>query len=315
MPIARIRLRVAALASLAGGLLLLLAAATAAAAEPSPSPSAAPSASPAPSRVAIAATPSRQPNPTLSPAPTPMPTPPPPAVKPASMNLYQSTGFRYQDPYYSACVSTAAMVMLNAIDSAGSGGSTFRWVPSTSSSLVQSMLTWTRAHDTLSGGTGSDPNGWRNALNFYGWGEGALLEGYRRYEVGTYKTYAGAVKAAVRAMLRTRKPVGVLAHAGHHAQWLTGYYGLHGDPFATASDGSYTDAFTVDGFYLSDPLKSDGFRNAKITYSRLRDSTNLELRFRKYLQTDSLLDDPYTVSTTVAKDAWYGRFVLVIPRR
>ena len=61
--------------------------------------------------------------------------------------------------------------------------------------------------------------------------------------------------------------------------------------------------------------KSDGFRNAKITYSRLRDSTNLELRFRKYLQTDSLLDDPYTVSTTVAKDAWYGRFVLVIPRR
>ncbi len=231
------------------------------------------------------------------------------------MNLFQTISFRFQDPYYSACVSDASMTMLNMISLAGSGGNGFAWIRTRSGTAVQSMLTWTRAHDTLSGGTGSDPHGWRNALNYYGWGASALRTGFRRYEVSTYKTYSGSVKAAVRAMIRTRKPVGMLGWAGRHAQLLTGYYGLVGNPFAKRSDGTYSDAFTVAGFYFSDPLKSDGFVNAKITFTRLRDSANLKLRFRKYTETDSRLDDPYVDGTTVAKDLWYGKFVLVIPRK
>ena len=125
------------------------------------------------------------------------------------------------------------------------------------------MLSWARAHDTLEGGSGSDPHGWRNTLNYYGWGSGALLEGKRVYEDASYKTYAGAVKAAVRAVIKTRKPVGVLAWAGRHAQMITGYYGLVGDPFAKNLDGTYKNTFTIEGVYLSDPLQSDGFVNAK----------------------------------------------------
>jgi hypothetical protein len=259
-------------------------------------------------------------DPTPAPRPTERPVAVIPAAKithkpPANLNLYDADGFRYQDPYYSACVSAAGMDMLNFVSLAGAGGRDFTWQRTRSDTAVQSMLTWARAHDTLDGGTGSDPHGWRNVLNYYGWGSDALLEGQRVYDDAAYKTYAGAVKAAVRAMILTEKPVGMLGWAGRHAQMITGYYGLKGDPFARDSSGTWTNTFTVDGFYLADPLKSDGFVNAKITYTRLRDSTNPELRFRPYTETDSLLDDRYTAGSVVSKNEWYGKYVLVIPRR
>jgi hypothetical protein len=123
------------------------------------------------------------------------------------------------------------------------------------------------------------------------------------------------MRAAVRALIRTRKPVGLLGWGGRHAQMLTGYYGLRGDPFARNPDGTLSNAFTVAGFYLSDPLRSDGFVNDRISYVRLRDTSNLHLRFRRYRQSDSWLDDRYTAGITVARNAWIGRFVLVVPRR
>ena len=258
------------------------------------------------------------------PAPAPRPTSRPVAVipetkippkPPASLNLYDADGFRYQDPYYSACVAAAGMDMLNFVSLAGAGGHDFAWQRTRAGTDVQSMLTWARAHDTLEGGTGSDPHGWRNVLNYYGWGSNALLEGQRVYDDAAYKTYAGAVKAAVRAIILTDKPVGMLGWSGRHAQMITGYYGLKGDPFAKDSSGAWTNAFTVDGFYFADPLKSDGFVNAKISYTRLRDSTNPELRFRPYTETDSLLDDRYTTGSVASKSEWYGKYVLVIPRR
>ena len=179
------------------------------------------------------------------------------------MNLYWGDGFRFQDPYYSACTATSAMDTLNFISYRKTGGTGFVWGASRSGTRLQSMLSWARAHDTLEGGSGSDPHGWRNTLNYYGWGSGALLEGKRVYEDASYKTYAGAVKAAVRAVIKTRKPVGVLAWAGRHAQMITGYYGLVGDPFAKNLDGTYKNTFTIEGVYLSDPLQSDGFVNAR----------------------------------------------------
>ena len=58
------------------------------------------------------------------------------------------------------------------------------------------------------------------------------------------------MKAAVRALVATGKPVGMLGWRGAHAQMITGYYGLVGNPFAKDATGRYTNAFSVGGFYL-----------------------------------------------------------------
>ena len=116
-------------------------------------------------------------------------------------------------------------------------------------------------------------------------------------------------------MLRYHKPVAILAWAGQHAQMLTGYYGLVGDPFARGADGKYTNRFTVGGFYLVDPLKAQAMVNARISHSYFRAAANLKLRFRPYAQTDSPYDDPYTPGYRRSIDEWYGRFVIIAPVR
>ena len=56
---------------------------------------------------------------------------------------------------------------------------------------VDSILAWERSHDTLAGGSGSDPHGWRNALNYYGWGSGALASDTRIYDDFSYRSTRG----------------------------------------------------------------------------------------------------------------------------
>jgi hypothetical protein len=317
-----------------GGLLLFAIAAPTRAADPSASPTPAPSQNPAadpatpspppeppatPSPVPTA-TPDPTPDPTASPAPTPSPdpTPPPtpiPVVAPASIDLYVSTGFRYQDPNYSACTSTSAMIMLNFIRANGSGGTDFRWNRSLSGTKRDSMLSWERRHDTLPGGTGSDPNGWRNALNYYGWGPAALTSPGRVYDDAAYPSYAAAIKAAVRAIASTHKPVGLLSWQGHHAQVITGYFGLVGDPFSTDANGVYTNSFVIGGVYISDVLSSDRMRHIKVGYRTLQYTTNYRLRFRLFTETDSTRDDAYTVGWARARDEWYRRYVVILPLR
>ena len=238
-----------------------------------------------------------------------------PIESPPSLDLFIASGFRYQDPNMYACTSTSAMDMLNFIALAGVGGSGFHWAPSLSSAARDQILTWERTHDTLAGGNGSDPHGIRNALNYYGWGAGTLRSGYRIYDDVSFWTYDGAVKRAVRAMAQTHKPVAILAWAGRHIQMMVGYYGLVGDPFAKDSLGRYTNAFTVGGFYLADPLKSQAFVNRPIAYSALKYTTDMKFRYRAYLETDSPYDDPYTPGVVPARNEWYGRFVLVVPLR
>lgn len=226
-----------------------------------------------------------------------------------------ASGFRYQDPNYYACTSTSVMDMLNFVSLRGLGGPGFRWRPTLSSTARDSILAWERSHDTLQGGRGSDPHGIRNALNHYGWGSSTLWAGARVYEDFSFASYEYAIKAAVRHMARYRKPVAILAWRGRHAQMLTGYYGLSGNPYARDAAGKYTNRFTVGGVYLSDPLRADGFLNARISYSTLRWTTNYRLRYQPYYQTDSPYDDPYTPGWRRARDEWYGRYVIVAPVR
>ena len=84
-------------------------------------------------------------------------------------------------------------------------------------------------------------HGWRNALNFFGWGSSALQAGSRVYDDFSFTSYRSAMKAAVRAMISTRKPVAMAAWAGRHAVMITGYYDLKGDPFAKDGAGRYSE--------------------------------------------------------------------------
>jgi hypothetical protein len=205
--------------------------------------------------------------------------------------------------------------MLNFVAARHTGGNAFLWQPTTSGVVRDSMLAWERTNDTMAGGRGSDPHGWRNALNSYGWGPGALVAGARTYDDASFGSFASAMKSAVRALVLTGKPVGLLARRGTHAQIVTGYYGLVGNPFAKDSTGRYTNAFTVRGFYLTDPWRATGVVNRATRYETMRTSTDNRLRFRRYWETDSPYDDPYTPGIRPSRDEWYGMFVLLLPIR
>jgi hypothetical protein len=236
-------------------------------------------------------------------------------------NLWTSGSFLYQDPYYTACTAATTMFILNTIALRGSGGPGFIWKPSTvkdsaSSRDMVSILAWERAHDTLAGTShGSDPHGWRNAINYFGWGTGAYTDPARMiYNDVEYTSFSSAVHEAVRAIARFNKPVGVLAWAGGHAQVLTGYT-------VTGENPATSNSFTVSYLSLSDPLKSDGYVNYRLSLAAF-ESGDLHVRFRKYLETDSPYDDPYvagylrsSVPPTTAPSEWYGRWVLVLPVR
>lgn len=234
---------------------------------------------------------------------------------PASLDLFVADGFRFQDPNYNACTSTLAMDMLNMIALRRTGGPGFVWTVRLGGAARDSILEWERTHDTLAGGNGSDPHGWRNALNYYGWGTAYMTTSNRVYEDYAYTSYERAIKAAVRAMIRYRKPVGIAAWRGTHAQMLTGYDGLSGYPFTVDANGRYTNDFSVTALYLTDPLRSSSTVNRRISYAGLGTTTNTRIRFQPYYETDSPYDDPYTAGTVRARDEWYGRWVIVAPRR
>jgi PKD repeat protein len=219
-------------------------------------------------------------------------------------NLY--TGLvRYQNPDMTSCVATATMIMLNEVARKGHKGVGFRWASSISLARQRSIMRWARARDTLEPGPGgTDPNGWRNALNKYGWGayqDPATMT----YQVFAYPTYNEAVKAAVVAMARYHRPVGMLGWAGGHAQVLHGYAVYGQDPATSTS-------FTVQAVYLTDPLRRDRMRNFRLSYTQLAGG-RLKYRFRSYRQKDSPKDDPYTPGILAADSEWYGRFVIVAP--
>jgi hypothetical protein len=241
-----------------------------------------------------------------------------------SRNLYVERAFLYQDPYPAACTAAAAMMMLNTIAYRGTGEEGFAWEPSrikrdddpSNRNDMLSILSFARANDTLRSGTrGSDPHGWRNALNAYGWGQEAMTDPSQRvYDDRAYRTFNGAVKAAVRAIARWSKPVGVLGWAGGHAQVMTGYV-------VTGADPRVSRDFTVRYVYLSDPLYGNGTVNRRLSLEKLR-SGPLRVRFQAYREADSPYDDKWTPGTIKSSvvpskgpSEWYRRWVLLLPIR
>jgi len=223
------------------------------------------------------------------------------------MNLYDARLVRYQDPNYTACVATATQMMLNFVASNGAKGDGFRWNTSTSYTTQQNILAWERSHDAYAPSSpGTDPHGWRNGLNFYGWGSYTNASAMT-YQDLSYTSYTAAVKAAVSAIATFDKPVGILGWAGGHAQFINGYEVYGQDP-AVSSD------FRVVAVYLTDPLRSDGLRNARISDASFR-SGPYTYRFRPYNWKDSPYDDPYTPGNVPSYKEWYGKWVIVAPVR
>lgn len=238
-------------------------------------------------------------------------------------NLYVSSGFMYQDPDYTACVATATMMMLNFIDLRGTGGRGFIWDASTVRQSsdpadvddMTSVMAFARTYDTLSSsGVGSDAHGWRNALNAYGWGVELADRDRWVYDDQAHGSFTSAVNAAVRAIARFDKPVGILTSTGAHAQVMTGYTVVGENP-AMSTD------FTVTHVYLSDPLRSREIRDLRVSITAFREGS-LRYRFRRYYQTDSPRDDPFvagfrysSVAPTKGSSEWYGKWVIVAPIR
>jgi hypothetical protein len=239
---------------------------------------------------------------TATPEPGPQPDDTPSLHK---KDLYNGSLVRYQNPDGTACTATATEVMLNFIATKGTPDTGFAWTPTVSYDEQEIILGWERAHDTLDAGApGSDPHGWRNALNYFGWRD-YTDPATRHYEDLSYTSFAAAVKAAVVAIATEDQPVGILAWAGGHAQIMTGYevYGL--DP-AVSSD------FVVQAVYLTDPLASDHMLDTRISYSDFQSGPTL-YRFQAYGWQDSGADDPYTPGKTASYKEWYGKWVIVAP--
>jgi hypothetical protein len=217
-------------------------------------------------------------------------------------DLYDSRAERYQDPDKTACTAASALSMLNTIYYDGSSQA-MKWQPTTSVIVEKLILGYERSNMTmLARSAGSDPHGWRNALNYFGWGSARAGV----YADSAYSSLDAAARATVSAIARYGKPVGILAFAGGHAQFVTGYRVSGDDPRSGSTH------FTVLGIYLTDPLRSKGHRDTWISYADwARGGT--WVRFSPYLQSDSPYRDP--IDGKIGTREWYGKWVIVNPVR
>jgi hypothetical protein len=217
-----------------------------------------------------------------------------------ALDLYDARADRWQDPDYTACTAASTESMLNTIAYAGST-SGFVWQPTTSYSTQESILAFEREHMTmLTSSVGTDPHGWRNALNYYGWG--SMDAGV--YRDSSYPSFDAAAKAAVSDLAINHKPVGILARSGSHGQVVTGYEVTGADPSTGSSD------FSIVGVDLTDPLQSVGYRDTWIAIADWR-SGGSWVRFSQYLQGDSPYQDP--IDGQIGNDEWDGMWVIIDP--
>ncbi len=227
-----------------------------------------------------------------------------------TMNLYRGDAVRWQNPDWRACTAAATMSMLNLIAysteetmpvMAGYAPATnLHWTVDTSFGRQEDILTFERDHMTTGRwADGTDPHGWRNALNWYGWG--SLRAGV--YQDRSIATFEDAAWRVVADLARTRKPVGILAWSGSHAQFVTGYV-------ATGADPRVSDNFRVDAVYVTDPWEPDGIRNELVPYATWRNGP-LDVRFAPYWQKDYTGRDP--IDGQVGHVEWRGKYVIEEP--
>ena len=228
-----------------------------------------------------------------------------------SYDLYDRRAIRYQNPDLTACTAAMTQSMLNTIYYASSrplsaatavqaAQPTFTWKPTLSQRTQKSILLYERSHMTMYTGTlGSDVHGWRNALNYYGWG--SIDAGV--YKDLSYMTFDQAIKATVREIAMTNEPVGILSEYGSHAQIATGYSVTGADPRTGSRD------FKVNGVYLTDPLRERRFTDHYVPYQEWKTTGQPLVRFFPFLQVDSVIKDP--IDGQIGRREWWKKFVIV----
>ena len=273
---------------------------------PTPTPSPTPVATPtlATSSAAVS------PDPSLTPWAPPSDTPTP-ATGTWTLNLYNSKAIRFQNPDLTACTATATLITLNmalywkdykSLDpDQPDPAQPVNWKYTVTYSSQEAILAYERKNttQTLKDG-GADAHGWRNALNYYGWGH----NGAGIFSDLTYPTFDAASRATVRALALFRKPVGILAWGGQHAQVVTGYKVSGEDPRTGSTK------WTLLGVYLTDPLTQDHFVNAYIDRNTWGFGGK-KIKFVPYTMTNSPYVDPLDGQQGNAK--WDGKYVIVAP--
>jgi hypothetical protein len=176
------------------------------------------------------------------------------------------------------------------------------WKVNVSYATQEAVLAYERHNTTqvLTDG-GADAHGWRNALNYYGWGH----NGAGVYDDLAFTSFDQAARATVTAIALYRKPVGILAQAGVHAQVVTGYRVVGEDP-RTGSP-----RFTIAGIYLTDPIKGRGIVNRYVSIASWQSSSSKIFRFVTYKMTNSPYVDP--IDGQQGNAEWDGKWVLVAP--
>jgi len=218
-----------------------------------------------------------------------------------TLNLFYAHGVRYQDPDYTSCVATSGQMMLNEIAAAGTGGPGFQWKVSDSYATQEALLRYMRGHmSQVSYHPGTDSHGWKNGLNDFGWG--SINAGV--YVDVSYSSYTAAAKAAVIAMAKFHKPIGIIGWAGGHGQFMNGYR-VTGDDPATGSTN-----FTIQGVYITDPLRADGYRNHYTTNAQWSSGPS-NLRFARYIYRDDPGRD--AIDHGIGNAQWFHRWVMVVP--
>ena len=227
-------------------------------------------------------------------------------------NLFQARAVKFQNPDLTACTAAATQSMLNMIYYTSSqplsantavqaAQPSFVWRPTLSANKQASILRYARSHMTMpSSKPGSDVHGFRNALNYFGWG--SMSAGV--YADISYRTYDQAVRATVREIALTNQPVGVLSEYGGHIQIATGYSVTGVDPRTGSLD------FKVNGMYLTDTLRERRFGNRYVTYEEWRTGPPL-VQFYPFLMRDSIYKDP--IDGKVGYREWWKRYVIVAP--
>jgi hypothetical protein len=147
----------------------------------------------------------------------------------STYNVYRSTAFVTQKTF-SWCVAASIQMTLNIAK--GTSDRTY--------ATQEKYFRYAQAHDRYAPGVakGTDPQGWVASLNYYG--------GTRGYKAVESSSYGSAVRAAVKRLRLTGKPVGVVVGSGSHA-WT-----LHG--FVASADPAFSTTFTVSSVYVSGPL-------------------------------------------------------------
>ena len=226
-----------------------------------------------------------------------------------TLDVYDARAALWQDPDTSACTSAAAQMMLNMV--AYESGAEYMappdafaprtaplWQADTSHRTTETLLGYERSNMTmLAASAGTDPHGWRNALNYYGWG--SINAGV--YRDAGYSTFDAAARAVVSSVARSRHPAGILARSGRHAQIVTGFV-------ATGDDPRIGDNFTIVGVYVTDPLRSAAMRDVWVPLEEWLSGPDT-IRFATYLQTDSPYRD--VIDGGVGMTEWYGKWVIV----